>query len=40
MTGERREAHRDGLLVADVREHGVEDGKRGLVGGRPEPALV
>ena len=40
MAGERREAHRDRLLVADVGEDGVEDGKRGLVGGRPEPALV
>ena len=40
MAGERREAHRDGLFVADVGQDGVEDGERGLVGGRPEPALM
>ena len=40
VAGERREAHGDRLLVADIGEDGVEDGERDLVGGRSEPALV
>ena len=37
---EGREAHRDGLLVADVDQDLVEDGKRRLVRRRPQAALV
>ncbi len=40
MRGERRQAHRDRLLVADVDEDRVEDGQRRLVGGRAQAALV
>ncbi len=37
---EGREAHRDGLLVADVDQDLVEDGKRRLVRRWPQAALV
>ncbi len=40
MRREGRKAHRDRLLVADIDEDLVEDRQRGLVGGRPKPALM
>ena len=40
MRRERREAHRDRLLVADVDEDLVEDGQGGRVRRRPQAALV
>jgi hypothetical protein len=36
----RSRGHRDGLLVSDDCQNGVEHRELGLVGGRPQPALV
>jgi hypothetical protein len=40
MSGERGEAHRDRLAVADVGEHLIEDRQRGERGRGAQPGLV